>query len=93
MAVKVTRAEARLEALREIGVDVSRWLEKAQEKTQGERTLSTTDLTGDQRKSRESSVRVPSDPISPSLSLPSLGQASLQSTSCHSRFGSLRGMA
>ena len=50
MRVKVTRAEARLEALREVGVDVSRWLEKAQEKTQGERTdrSSTTDLTGEQ---------------------------------------------
>lgn len=50
MAVKVTRAEARLEALREVGVDVSRWLEKAQEKTQGDRIdrSSTTDLTGEQ---------------------------------------------
>lgn len=50
MAVKVTRTEARLEALREVGVDVSRWLEKAQEKTQGERTdrSSHTDLTGEQ---------------------------------------------
>lgn len=47
MAVKVTRTEARLEALREVGVDVSRWLEKAQEKTQGERS-SHTDLTGEQ---------------------------------------------
>ena len=40
VAVNVTRAEARLAALREIGVDVSRWLEKAQEKaekTQGEK--------------------------------------------------------
>ena len=44
--VKVTRTEARLEALRGIGVDVSRWLEKAQEKSQGER-LSTSDLSGE----------------------------------------------
>ena len=42
MAVKVTRVEARLEALREVGVDVSRWLEKAQ----GDRSdKSTSDLT------------------------------------------------
>ena len=42
MAVKVTRAEARLEALRGVGVDVSRWLEKAQ----GDRSdKSTSDLT------------------------------------------------
>ena len=32
VSVKVTRTEARLEALRAVGVDVSRWLEKAQEK-------------------------------------------------------------
>ena len=44
--MKVTRTEARLEALRGIGVDVSRWLEKAQEKSQGER-LSTSDLSGE----------------------------------------------
>ena len=41
VAVKVTRAEARLEELRAVGVDVSRWLEKAQEK--GDK--STSDLT------------------------------------------------
>ena len=38
VAVSVTRAEARLAALRAIGVDVSRWLEKAQEKAQEKHT-------------------------------------------------------
>jgi hypothetical protein len=37
VAVSVTRAEMRLARLREVGVDVSRWLEKAQEKAQGEK--------------------------------------------------------
>lgn len=40
VAVKVTRTEARLAALREVGVDVSRWLEKAQEKARGDRPTS-----------------------------------------------------
>ena len=44
MAVKVTRAEARLAALREVGIDVDRWIEKAQEKVRGERP--TSDLSG-----------------------------------------------
>ena len=46
--MKVTRTEARLEALREVGVDVSRWLEKAQEKTERTDRSSHTDLTGEQ---------------------------------------------
>jgi hypothetical protein len=40
VAVKVTRAEARLAALREVGIDVGRWIEKAQEKVRGERPTS-----------------------------------------------------
>jgi hypothetical protein len=32
VGVRVSRAEARLAALREVGIDVSRWIEKAQEK-------------------------------------------------------------
>ena len=35
MTVKLAKTEARLAALREVGVDVSRWLEKAQEKAHG----------------------------------------------------------
>ena len=40
--MKVTRAEARLAALREIGIDVGRWLEKAQEKAHGDKLTSET---------------------------------------------------
>ena len=39
-AVKVSKAEARLAVLREVGVDVSRWLEKAQEKARGDKPTS-----------------------------------------------------
>ena len=38
--VKVARSEARLEALREVGIDVGRWIEKAQEKVRGDRHTS-----------------------------------------------------
>ena len=40
--VKVARAEARLAALRGVGIDVSRWIEKAQEKARGDRPTSET---------------------------------------------------
>ena len=40
--MKVARTEARLAALREVGIDVCRWIEKAQEKARGDRPNSET---------------------------------------------------
>lgn len=40
IGVEVARAEARLAALREVGIDVGRWIEKAQEKVRGDRPTS-----------------------------------------------------